>query len=622
MTSNKFEGRWIWVNDKVENDTYADFIDVILYEKGECKLKISADSDYAIYINGTYVYSGQYADFPWYKVYDEIDVTPYLKEGKNLFCFSVWFEGACNFNRYYYKPGLIYDILLDGKVVASSSSETKCRFNPHYIQGKCKMITSQLGYSFTYNGDYEKEGYVDSVEVKDLPSNFFLRGPKRLDLQLVKYGTHIGDNIYDMGREMVGYPIIKVKIPKDTTITVSFGERLKDGKVLRYIMGRDFSFEIIGNGNVIEFMNPFRKLGLRYFEVEGECEIIQIGLCPTMYPFNIKNVKISNPLRQKIYDTSVRTLRLNAMEHYFDCPWREQGFYALDSRLQMLYGYKAFEGYEYQKWALKLMSEDRREDGLLSIVAPTSFKLVIPSFCLFYIIEMEEYATASGDYSLIDDYLYKLQGILSVFLANTEDGLCKCLKGDEYWNFYEWSDGLYGTNQDKYDAPLNFTVLMALNSMMKICDYLKEGRLKEEYLNAYKQIKEAINKTFFDEEKGLYKSYISTPHYSELVNAYAVITGVASDEIAKNICETLSRDNDLVKATLSMLFFKYTALMIGGEEYKEYILKDIDDKYGYMLSCGATSFWETIKGGEDFDEAGSLCHGWSALPVYFYSLLL
>lgn len=40
----------------------------------------------------------------------------------------------------------------------------------------------------------------------------------------------------------------------------------------------------------------------------------------------------------------------------------------------------------------------------------------------------------------------------------------------------------------------------------------------------------------------------------------------------------------------------------------------------YMLDQGATSFWETIKGEEDFHCAGSLCHGWSALPVYYYRI--
>ena len=37
-----------------------------------------------------------------------------------------------------------------------------------------------------------------------------------------------------------------------------------------------------------------------------------------------------------------------------------------------------------------------------------------------------------------------------------------------------------------------------------------------------------------------------------------------------------------------------------------------------MLYQGATTFWETEKGGWDFANAGSLCHGWSAIPVYVY----
>ena len=38
-----------------------------------------------------------------------------------------------------------------------------------------------------------------------------------------------------------------------------------------------------------------------------------------------------------------------------------------------------------------------------------------------------------------------------------------------------------------------------------------------------------------------------------------------------------------------------------------------------MLDEGATSAWETKIGASDFSNAGSLCHGWSAVPVYYYN---
>ena len=51
---------------------------------------------------------------------------------------------------------------------------------------------------------------------------------------------------------------------------------------------------------------------------------------------------------------------------------------------------------------------------------------------------------------------------------------------------------------------------------------------------------------------------------------------------------------------------------------KDYILNDIEKTYSFMLNDGATTFYETIKGDKDFSNAGSLCHGWSAIPILYY----
>ena len=78
----------------------------------------------------------------------------------------------------------------------------------------------------------------------------------------------------------------------------------------------------------------------------------------------------------------------------------------------------------------------------------------------------------------------------------------------------------------------------------------------------------------------------------------------------------------VIPATLAMYTFRYEALLKKDKElYKDIILEEIDATYMSMLLEGATSFWETLKGDEDFDYAGSLCHGWSAMPMYYYELL-
>ena len=43
--------------------------------------------------------------------------------------------------------------------------------------------------------------------------------------------------------------------------------------------------------------------------------------------------------------------------------------------------------------------------------------------------------------------------------------------------------------------------------------------------------------------------------------------------------------------------------------------------YEKMVEGDSGCVWETIGGAEDFKGAGSLCHGWSAIPIYFYHKL-
>ena len=104
----------------------------------------------------------------------------------------------------------------------------------------------------------------------------------------------------------------------------------------------------------------------------------------------------------------------------------------------------------------------------------------------------------------------------------------------------------------------------------------------------------------------------------------------AADELDKtNILETIANNGgsignaEVIPATLSMACFRYDALLKADKErYKNVILDEIDSDCGYMLDCGATTFWETLKGEADFGGAGSLCHGWSAMAAYYYSILL
>ena len=145
------------------------------------------------------------------------------------------------------------------------------------------------------------------------------------------------------------------------------------------------------------------------------------------------------------------------------------------------------------------------------------------------------------------------------------------------------------------------------------------------------KVNAAQGEHFYNSESKLFESYSDRHHgiYSVLTNALCLLCGAADRHDKQNILKILESNGEtdlpfkVVPNTLSMNSFRFDALLReDAEKYSQTILNEIDRVYGYMLEMGATTFWETIKGSDDFKGAGSLCHGWSALPVYYYSILV
>lgn len=128
---------------------------------------------------------------------------------------------------------------------------------------------------------------------------------------------------------------------------------------------------------------------------------------------------------------------------------------------------------------------------------------------------------------------------------------------------------------------------------------------------------DAIHRAFFDGETGMYRLSTEGKLFSRLGNAFALLVGLGGAALA----EKTAKGGGMTDITLSMLTFLYDALLARGQKFKTFVTEDIKKRYSAMLKKGATTFWETEKGAEDFGGAGSLCHGWSALPVYYLSVL-
>lgn len=241
---------------------------------------------------------------------------------------------------------------------------------------------------------------------------------------------------------------------------------------------------------------------------------------------------------------------------------------------------------------------------------------------LMWVISLQEYVTQSGDLLFGKKWFPTAKKIMETFEQRTENGLIALFSGEGYWNFYEWSDGLDGTAalpEAGTDCLINLFYAYALQKYCVFAEMLGECEEQKQMQKRYDGLKETINRTFWDGAQAGYRISREDARCPELSQALAVISGVGKPH-RRRLIAGLSNRCFFPHATLSSKIFTYEALLSEPSVYP-LVRCEIKEIWEKMLFAGATSFWETEKGADDFDGAGSLCHGWSAVPVYVYRQL-
>lgn len=658
--------KWIWTQEENKNQ----YIEIrcgfeLAGDISAAKLAVSADNEYFAYINGAYAGGGQYDDFPMNKSYNTHDVEAIVKQGANELVIRAYHQGEPTYQYIPGPAGVIFALTAGENRVVSGEN---CQARPYtaYESGHMEKVSNQLGYTFHVDltaaeAEWESVRIADDRAattlyprpIKDLvtgepvPANevytgvYALRGgdtpaKKMQEAFIAPIKAADGADgrvmIFDLGRETAGLVRIEVSCASGCEILVGYGEHLDDGRVRSWVGNRNFGFSVKAKAGDNSFTHLFRRISGRYLQAffPFDAEIKQLTIIPVDYPVDVRGgFKGVDRLMNKVYDTSVRTLRLCMHEHYEDTPWREQGLYAMDSRNQALCGYTAFGESDFPLACLKLMAEGIRPDGLLDICAPAADRITIPSFSLGWIISLHDFALYTGRVEEAGALLPAAQKLLGFFRSRIgNDGLIETPTDKQYWNFYEWAPGIddgweyggdYVNKGDRRDAPLCLFYAIALGFAADVAQWSGNDDMAAALRDEKAAMLDAVEKAFWDEKAGLYLTYTATqPHYCQLVQSLALIAGAADGERAKKLRKAIAeKDERLVPATLSYLLFVYEALL-GDDEFRAAAVEDARELWGSMTLRGATSFWETIDGADAFADAGSLCHGWSAVPTWLW----
>ncbi|MBQ9976640.1 MAG: hypothetical protein IJP16_09015 [Clostridia bacterium] len=457
------------------------------------------------------------------------------------------------------------------------------------------------------------------------------------------YSFNVSDNCdgifltVDLKQNTVGYPSFDINVDEDARMVVSYGEHVLDMRPRSNPATYQFAYEVTlkkGNNKIVF---PFRRTACRYFMAliyTHSATVSYLGMKECLYPIESPaQFECSDSIHTKIFEVAQRTLRLCMHDHYEDCPSREQAMYIMDSQIQVLCGYYALGEYKFPKSCLEMLLNSFRDDDFFDMIAPGVSVHTIPCFSINYIPLVWEYYMFSGD----KDILYKtapyMKRIINERLSymNKEIGLIPSPRGKKFWNFTEWqkgNDGVVGANDatcleyELFNMSYNTFYSLVCSAYSKCC---REIGLEDEartFDSIRDNLNKSIHKVFWDEEKSAYKSVLSYErdlpvYYTELANALAVCAGVCPDECVSDALSKLA-SGELLKITTSHARYKYDALMKQPEKYALYVMKEIEDIWGGMIYKGATSFWETENGPLDFSLSGSMCHGWSTIPIYVY----
>ncbi|MBQ8356912.1 MAG: hypothetical protein IJX39_03790 [Clostridia bacterium] len=294
--------------------------------------------------------------------------------------------------------------------------------------------------------------------------------------------------LLDFSRIECGFLQLTAETVGRTDLVIGYSE---------YCENDTFSFTRINCHNVIEYLLPAGEHALQSFEpytMRFAIVMVKEGAL-TLSSFGVKTFErdmtgariptFEDPVHESIYRAALRTFAHNAVDLYSDCPSRERAGWLCDSYFTGTAEYHFFGKVPVEDAFLenyRHCNDPRLPEGMLAMCYPSDIKIEdngmgyhIPQWCMWYVLEVEEYLTRRNQ--AVDPALFRptVEGILRYFAKfENSDGLLEDLPS---WNFVEWSDANSWTQNVNY--PTNFlyaAVLLAAHRLYGNEEWEKKAR--------------------------------------------------------------------------------------------------------------------------------------------------
>jgi alpha-L-rhamnosidase len=589
------------------------------------RLYVTALGSYRVYINGAQagesVLTPGFTDFNKRVLYQVYDVTQSIAKGDNAIGVILgdgWFgSGLTWVGQHFYK----------------GPDRLRAQVELHFTNGTSETIASDESWTASQSpiqssDIYEGENYDARLEQSGWSKAKFgattwasakiganssalltseIDAPPQVTAELKpKTVTPLPHNTYvfDMQQNMVGWARLSVSGAAGTRVRLRFAERLNpDGSIYTENLRNASATDIyVLNGRGTETYSPlFTFHGFRYVEVSGfpgtpTLDAITGEVVSSVSGEPTATLSTSSDLLNRMWSIGIWGQRGNFLGVPTDCPQRDERLgWMGDAGVFWRTGTYNFNVDAFaEKWMNDVIDAQNSE-GAFTNVSPDTLPglargaIGAPGWADAGVIVPYTTWLQYGDTAIVRDSWHAMQRYMDFILKNNPDYLRTKANG---FDFADWLAPDQNTSR-----PLIDTAYWALSAQMmsRMATALDKPEDARKYDDLYANIRAAYQKAFVKDSgevlTGTQAAYVLT--------LYAKLAPESLEPVlAGNLTKAIAASNGHLSTGFLATPFLLFALADHGHTGVAYqlLLNETYPSWGYMLSKGATTWWERWNG--------------------------
>ena len=596
------------------------------------RLYVTALGSYRVFLNGKRISSDlltpEFTDFRKRVLYQTYDVTEDFNPGRNQISALLgdgWYGSPLTWSgAHFFSPPNRFRAQLE--LEYADGSHDRVLTDDSWKASSSPILQSQIYSGETYDARLEEPGWLqpdfnDSrwtpAAVLDAPAiavSSQMTAPARvIDSFQPKSVNSLpnGTFVFDMGQNMVGWLTLKVRGQSGTKVRLRFAERLNpDGSIYTAnLRNADATDTYILKGSGEENFSPhFTFHGFRYVEVTGypgapTLDALQAQVVSSVAEQPAASLTTSSDLVNRMWEIGLWGQRGNFLSIPTDCPQRDERLgWMGDAGVFWRTGTYNFDVAAFSQKFIQDIIDAQNSQGAFTNVSPntipsgdegswswTENKIGAPGWGDAGVIVPWTTWMQYGDRSVIERSWVAMQRWMDFIQSKNPDFIRKNGLGPDYADWLAPD-----TNTDKELLASAYWALIA-DMMSEMAHAIGKESDAQKYREVGANIRSAFQKAFIKEDgtvgTGTQTSYVVTL-YTHL--APPSLEPVMVDKLVKDI---EGRDWHLSTGFLGTPFLLFTLADHGRSDVAySLLLNETYPSWGYMLSKGATTWWERWNG--------------------------